>query len=195
MATLRSWLRRSPQPARLRIRVDDEDRYVELSADARNRWVSAEEACEAMRAQVVECLDANGAVLRARRLVEQDETPDDSAGDYDRDRARDEKLLSRERRDMAAIISMTATACNTAFDRGKEAASQSQEHLLALVVELTQHLSVAITNLHNVSISFAQQQQGARDDDGGNAELLQKVLGLAAGKALGGENSTKGRAP
>lgn len=182
MATLRSWLRRSPQPARLRVRVDDEERFINLTADSRNRWKAAEEAVLAMRANVVECIDGDGNVLRAQTLVNDDDEPSSELGEYDR--KHEEKLIAKDRREMGAILLYFGDQINKAHERGAAAASASSEALTTLVGELTNHLTIAITNLHNVSVNLAQvvQQQQQEPAGSGNDQLLAQVLGLAAGK-------------
>lgn len=186
MATLRAWLRRTPQPARLRVRtVDDEERTIELSADGRNKWRNAEEAIVAARAIVVECLDASGAILRAQELEHES---DEASGDYDR--AREEKAIGKERRELAQVLDRYGAKLTDAFRAGADAAGQSSSSLIELVQALTGHLTLAITNLHNVSVNLATYVQTHAETQGTegptqNQQLLATVLGAAMRQGLG----------
>lgn len=188
MPGLRAWLRRNPQPARLRVRTDDDDeRFIQLTDDVRNRWKAAEEAVHAARAVVVECLDKDGNILRAQELERAG-----AGGDDDEDAESDKrvsKAVSRERRELGDVIRSYGEQLNEAFDRGAAAANTGQENLVALVEVLTQHLSYAITNLHNVSVNLANIVADQGGEDGGGTmkdRLLENVIGLAMAKAGGG---------
>jgi hypothetical protein len=182
--TLRAWLRKPPQPARVRIRTqDDEVRIIQLSEHARNRWGAAEEAIIAAGAVSVECLDANDAILRGQRLEIEVEDPDEGPGG-DQERIRSDKLLSRERRDIAAIVDSVMRNQNESFRRGTEAANTGQTNLLKIVETLADHLSLAITNVHNISANYALAVTGsAAEDENPNQKLLAKVIELAGAKA------------
>jgi uncharacterized phage infection (PIP) family protein YhgE len=182
MSGLRSWLRRKPQPARVRIRTaDGEERYIQLSDDARNRWRSAEEAILAGGATVVELLDGEGHILRAQQLVDDDEQLiDGGGGDVAASRA-----VARDRRELADVLRAYGEALNTSFQRGAQAANTGQEHLVALVEVLTQHLATAIGNLHTVSANLASLLQQDRDEVPAKDRLLESVLGLAAAAKAG----------
>lgn len=68
---VRAWLRKNPQPSRMR--VDGKD--VALP-DGKHRWAEAERTLATLQAQKVEALDANGVVLRACDLAEDGEASD-----------------------------------------------------------------------------------------------------------------------
>lgn len=68
---LRRWLRRHPQPARLR--VDGRDVAV---ASGANQWAVTEESVLALNPSRVEALDANGVMLRATVLDGSSDTDD-----------------------------------------------------------------------------------------------------------------------
>jgi hypothetical protein len=194
MASLRAWLRRSPQPAKLRVRTeDDELRTIELSDDVRNRWKAAEEAVLACRATSVECLNAKDGILRAQKLeVEARDDDDDERSDGGYDRKGIERTVSRERRDMAAMLEAQGRAINEAHERGAAAANTGQEHLVALVDVLTHHLTQAITNVNNLSVNYAnlltEQAQGGGDD---NKELLNGFIQAALQAHVGNGKSPK----
>lgn len=184
---LRSWLRKTPRPSRVRVHTEDgEERIIELPADTRQRWKIVEESVLASRAASVECLDDKGAVLRAQR-IELDDTGD-AVPDYDKQRKSDERMQSKTRSEMAHFADAFGSQLNRAFDRGAAAANTGQENLVALVEVLTQHLSLAITNLHNVSVNLANMvAEAAGDGEGGNpnGKLLEQVIGAAAVRAVG----------
>jgi hypothetical protein len=178
MFDLRSWLRRAPKPARLRIKTsDDEERIIELGA-GRTKWHACEETVRTSGAVSVQALDRDDKILRACRLSEEDLEADD---DEDKAQKRDERAVGKERRELAGVLDAYGKRMNDSFLAGAEAAGRSQENLVALVEVLTQHLSLAITNLHNVSVNLANVVQQAAGDENPNAGLLGQVLALAAG--------------
>jgi hypothetical protein len=186
--SLRSWLRRNPQPAEIRvINEDDEEKVIKLSSDARNRWKGAEEAIYSARARSVQCLDADGAILRAMPI-----TTDAEGNEVDDSEVlakRYEKELKGERRELGLVLDRYGDRLNEAFERGAAAANVSQDNLVQLVQILTQNLSMAITNIHNLSLQYGQLLQ-QNDGDGGsssrNDELIRTVLGGAVQRAMGG---------
>lgn len=176
MFDLRSFLRRAPKPVKLRIRTsEDEERIIELGA-TRRRWHAAEEAVKTAGAVSVECLAADGTILRAQRLRDPD---DDEAAEDDKNRY-EEKLLAKDRREMAAMLDRYGARMGDAFRAGAEAASVSQEHLVALVETLTANLSVAIVNVHNMASNIAGIIQS-------NAETVAQLQGALAS---GGEGQS-----
>jgi hypothetical protein len=187
--SLRAFLRRQPQPVRLRVRTDeDETRIIELSPDVRNRWKAAEEAVIGARAVLVECLDKSDSILRAQKLEVEGADDDAEDGGSSRDLS---KAIMKERRDIAALVDAIGRNYNDAFDRGAKAANTGQENLVALVEMLTNQFASAMTNLHNVSVNLAHFIQASasettEDGEGGNGKLMERVLALAATKAMGG---------
>lgn len=191
MTSLRAWLRKSPQPHRLRVRnADDEEREIQLSADARHRWKSAEEAILTMRAVAVECLDAAGAVIRAQQLEHDSDDEGESDSMAKREREYD-KRRAAEVRGIADVLDRYGLRMTEAFEAGSNAASQGQAQLTGLVETLAANLSVAITNVHTLGTNFFNTLQGVLDqhaggeESGGNKELLASVLQLATAHAAG----------
>jgi hypothetical protein len=185
---LRSWLRKSPRPSRVRVHTaDGEERIIELPADTRSRWKIVEESVIACGAERVECLDEKGAVIRAQRLELDDDTGS-PADTYEKQRKSDERMMSRTRLEMAQFAEAYGTQLNRAFDRGAAAANTGQENLVGLVEVLTTHLSLAITNLHNVSVNLANMVTEGGEGEGAdtNSKLLAQVVGAAAMRAVGG---------
>lgn len=186
---LRSWLKRVPKPAKLRIRtVDGEERIIELGDGVRVRWHVVEETVRTSGAASVECLDLKGGILRAQRLITTEEDPDaeddpvKSAG----------KQLARERTELANVLDRFGDRIKEAYLAGAQASSMSQDKLVDLVETLTSHLSVAIVNMHNVSTNLAnivqtnaetvaslQQAIATSGGEEGREKLLGQVLGIA----------------
>jgi hypothetical protein len=148
MATLRSWLRRNPQPHSLRVVLEDgEERNIRLSDDSRNRWKAAEEAVQVLAAVSVQCIAADGAVLRVQQLRE-DEDPEGTAEP-------EHKAVAKSTRELAGVLDRFGHQLNEAFERGANAANMGQENLVELIHLMTQQHAMAISNLHNVSVNLA----------------------------------------
>lgn len=184
---LRGWLRQAPQPSEIRIKdADDESRLIALDDNVRNRWKHAEAAVLGAQARVVECLDAKGKILRTV-FLEDDDTAEEVGALA---RATDSANRSREVKEMALMLDRYGDRMNEAFDRGAAAAGTSQDHLVSLVEVLTGHLSMAITNLHNVSVNLANFVAGKEPGDDTSQPqsqlALQNILGLLAAQVARG---------
>jgi len=187
MATLRSWLRRNPQPHTLRVVLEDgEERTIRLSEDARNRWKAAEEAVQVLAATSVQCIAADGSILRVQQLRDEDDAGG-AVGAADPT----EKAVAKSTRDMAGVLDRFGHQLNEAFERGAAAANMGQENLVDLIHLLTQQHSMAITNLHNVSVNLANLivkmgggEATAPADD--NGPMMEKFLMAAATRAISG---------
>ena len=183
MSSLRSWLRKTPQPHSLRIRTEDgEETIVKLSENARHRWTHAAEAVSNARAVVVTCLDSTGAILRSQELQYEDEAP---VNEDEKERKRYDQQLRKDRNEMAAVLEANGRQLNTAFRLGAESANKGQEHLVGLVDTLAQHLTSAITSLHNQSVNLANVvsslggvEPAPQADQ--NGAMLTHLLALAA---------------
>lgn len=173
---LRSWLRKAPKPARLRLHTaDGEERFVELG-DKRFKWIAVEETVRTAGAAKIEALDKDGSILRATRLSEEETDAED---DHDARGKYDERLLAKDRLAMAAMLDRYGARMSEAFAQGAKAASASQDKLVNLVEVLTEHLTLAITNLHNVSVNLANVVQAAAEGEGNsdkNGALLTGLL-------------------
>ncbi len=171
---LRSWLRRAPKPARLRIKTaDGEERFIDLG-EGRTKWHTLEETMRTAGATAVECLDAKGAILRAQRLTDEELEARDTEDARDKEQG---KAVARAHAELANVLDRYGARMNESFLAGATAASQSQDKLVDLVETLTSHLSVAITNMHNVAANLATIVQT-------NAETvasLQQALAVAGG--------------
>lgn len=181
-SSLRTWLRRTPQPASIRYRTDDdEERNLRLSPDARNRWRNAEEALLTAKATSVEALDEKGDVLRATRL----EVGDDGEP-LDPDEAearRDEKNATRAHKEMAGLLDRYGMRLNEAFREGAKASNQSHDKLVELVDILTSKLSEMITNVASLSQKLGKALQAVEDEPEDaskkNEELVGQLVQLA----------------
>ncbi len=190
---LRSWLRRKPAPAKVRVRLEEgEERDIAIPGDSRNRWQTVETMVLNSGAVVVECLDAKGALMRSQRIEDTEEVRGDSERDALRKelesnaRSRDD-AVEKTQKGMAIILDRYADRLNEAFDRGAEAAGQGQDKLVGLVDTLTQHLTLAIANLHTVAANFAsavQAQGGNHEEQPQSQAMLAQLLGVVAAKAM-----------
>lgn len=187
MLDLRAWLRRVPKPRKLRLLVGDDERIVDLG-EGRPRWAEVEATIRANGASRVECLDEKEAILRSVQL-DDFESPgansEESSG----------KAEERRSTAQAAMLDNYGKRMNEAFLAGAKAAAVSQDTLVNLVDSLTGHLSLAITNLHNVSVNLANVVSAAAGAEGGdkNDALLHMIGSMIGMKNLPAAESPKGK--
>jgi hypothetical protein len=188
-SSLRSWLRRQPQPHSVRIVTeDDEVRPIKLSSDARNRWKGAEEAILNSKAVVVECLDEEGAIIRSLNLGDSEEGGADSADAAER---RVEKNAAKHYKELGFLFDRYADRLNEAFERGAQAANVGQDNLVQIVATMSQQWSATMVSLHNLSVTMANQiMQQAQEQGGGSEESMMRMFGALAGKLGGGGGDT-----
>jgi hypothetical protein len=181
LADLSYWLRKRPKPFRLRIRVDGEERIIEISA-GKARWEAVEETIRTAGATAVECLDEKGNILRAMRLGEEEA---DAVDSLDARTQAEDKVLQKDRRETASMLDAYGRRMNDAFLMGAKASSVSQDALISLVGTLTEHLAMAITNLHNVSVNLANlvQESASGEPSDKNGALLQSVMAMALARS------------
>jgi hypothetical protein len=184
---LRVWLRAEPQPYQVRIRTEDDDeRIIELTENVRHRWTAAEEAILASRAVVVECLDKKGAILRARELPRAE--PADGASSSTRAtidlQAHRDKIVSRERAELAAFAKELLAGANMAFDRGRDAASSQHDAMMSMLQTVTDSYTNAIQNLHNVSVNFANllTETAQNQEQEGKGDIASQLLAVIAAR-------------
>lgn len=189
VTNLKSWLRRQPQPARIRYTTaEDEERELELSSKARNRWSDAAEALEHVGAKCIEALDKDGKVLRVTKRDEDGETT--SGADAV------EKQKAKETAALALVLDAQGRRISEAFNAGADAASRGQDNLVQVVNILTAQWSATMQSLHNVSMNLAKLARGAGadDEDEGMSQQMQQLLGIAAMKMMG-MNGTPSETP
>jgi len=185
MAGLKSWLRKSPQPSYLIvITEDDEEKKIKLSEDSRNRWKAAEEAVLVSRAVSVQAMNEKGEIIRATAVQSEDGEVSE-VDEEARESRKDAKEISKERRELAALLDRYGHRLNEAFEKGADSTARSQDQLVALVETLTSHLSQAITNLHTISVQYAQALQGEQPQSSSDT-MMQQLLGVAVSRGLGG---------
>jgi hypothetical protein len=189
MIDLRSWLRRLPKPEKLRIRTrDDEERIIPLDVTTKTKWAEVENTIRAAGAKSLEALDKAGHIIRAMSLSEEEA----AAGSSDEARERyDEKVRTGDRREMAQIFDAQGLRVERAYHAGAEAAGKSADKLLELVAmmveerqALSQHLMLAITNLHTVSTNLANfvaaassgEGEGGGDTNNGLMQLIASMI-------------------
>jgi len=174
--SLRAWLRRSPEPAKVVVRLEDgEERQIAIPVDIRNRWKTVESAVLASGGVAVSLFDKKGVMLRAQDL-EDDEDEGEGAAEEQQSKAQ-----SKMMREWTTMLQVAMHEQNTSFDKGVKAAAQSQESLVELVTNMSNHLTVTFTSLHNVVSSMAIMQQQ-------HAEVVASLTGKIA--ELEGENGS-----
>lgn len=186
MFDLRAFLRRSPQPYKLRIRTQaGQERVIELPQSKR-RWADIEASVRSTGAIDVECLDKEGGIIRACSLTDEDLELDDAPPNAQA--AHDEKIVTKALVAQAQMLDRYGARMNDAYERGARAASATQAELVELVRVLTENYNAAIVNMHNLAANLAQQMiETATNggDGGGNGALVEKVIGVLAGGSLG----------
>lgn len=187
---LRSWLRRTPRPRKLRMETTDGQQKTLDLGSKRLRWNAVEESVRAAGAITVEALDAEGNVLRAVRL----EDDDGNAPESDEDKS--DKAVSKAQTAMAAMLDRYGDRMVKAFEAGATASSTGQDKLVELVDTLTAHLSHAIAGLHTASVNLANYIQATAQNEGGapNEAMLSRVLTLALGNAAAAQGNPNGKA-
>jgi hypothetical protein len=186
VATLRAWLRKTPQPTSIRVLdVDDNPHEIKLTEDARNRWRVAEEAIYASKARSVQCIDKDGKILRAQTLE-----VDGDGHSLDPEEAiekRTSKIVANERRELASLIDRYGDRLNEAFERGAAAASVSQENLVSLVDALAQRYADAMTGFHTANAKYAQSLVDAASVNGDpNDRMVMELIGGAVARYMSG---------
>ena len=184
MFDLRAFLRRSPKPRKIRIVTEDgEEREIDLGK-GRTRWAATEQTVLTSGAVSVQCLAEDGTITRAQKLRDDDDDDDNDAPTDKMSKAVD-RAVGRERRELAGVLDAYGTRLNQAFDRGSASAGSSQDKLIELVEVLTTHLTVAITNVNNLSVSLSnaiQASASGSEDGNPNVALLGQFLGMAMAK-------------
>ncbi len=128
MINLKSWLRRHPQPYKLRTDLGK----VLMVGDGRSKWADLEATLATLAPQSLEALDANDQVLRATRLEMEDEIEQSTKSSEDRKGQRE------------ATYVQIARLLNEAHDAGAKRVGEGYlncfEKLYALVDILSQRL-------------------------------------------------------
>lgn len=183
MQNLRRWLGQKPVPAKLRLHKENGETQVMpvgTSTRGKRHWQKLEETLEAIGPVKIEALTETDELLRAIDIE-----PDED-GDGGEAKARyEDRLLTKDRREQAAMLDAYGKRLADAFDAGSRAASVSQDHLVGLVETLTENLSVAIVNVHNLSVNVSNiMQENAR-----TVAELQAAITASSGESGGGTSS------
>lgn len=183
VTNLKSWLRRTPQPHSLRYTTsDDEERELQLSSNARNRWKDAADALEEMGAMRVEALDKDGKVLRVGVLREEDDraTADPAA--------KAEVQKSKDTAALALVLDSQGKRICEAFEKGAEAASRGQDNLVDVVQILTVQWTSTMQAVHTLSMQLAKALRAAGGSEEAGDDLqgpMQQMMGMAMMRMMG----------
>ena len=160
-SSLRRWLRRAPQPVKLR--VDGRDVAIATGA---NQWAVTEESVLALSPSRIEAIDANGVCLRAMQF-DRDEDDKDDKDDKDKGDAGKTELV--------LLARLLAEAHDAGARRHAEAyalAFAENTHLVQILAERLSGLESAWqkamqeTAKAQASAVLAQAQQSDNDPAG-----------------------------
>jgi hypothetical protein len=173
MKSLRAWLRREPTPHRVQVRLEDgEWKDIAIPGDNRNRWKTVESSVLASDGIAVQLLDKQGAVLRGQELERED-----SDDEEDTPEGKAFAAQGRNMREWTSMLQAVMHEQNTAFDKGKDAAAQSQDSLVELVNNMASHFATALTNIHNIVSNMAVMQQAHAEQV---AKLTHRIAELSS---------------
>lgn len=190
--SIRSWLRKAPQPTALRIvDVDDVTRDIAVTP-GRNCWKNAEASILGARAKVVEALNATGTILRTLPIEYEDDPDDVTTSGDDKAAARTasevDKALAKDRRELGGVLDRYGDRLVEAFKEGAAASNNSHETLVGLVDTLTGHLALAITNLHTISAQYAKKVQEQSSERDPNDDALAGLIAAGLERFSAGQN-------
>jgi hypothetical protein len=179
LSDLRKWLRKLA-PAKVLMRKDEEERTVAVNhKSATQKWANVEKAILSWGAEKVEALNGSGEILDVFNLGEDEEEKVDLGKGGDKS--------GHDYRGLASIIDRIAARQNEAYAAGADSNSKTVEQMVTIVDTLTSHLSMAITNVHNLSVNLASVIAGqeAPEQQNPNSPMLERVLGMAVAHASG----------
>jgi len=159
MTSLRHWLRRSPQPSRLR--ADGRDLAIPATP---YKWAELAETIEGLGATRIEALGPDGQVLRALSLEAATPEVDPAAAERAEQLAAGERAERAERdrvRDAAEIARVISDASDRAVMRHTETFGRVLERYEALVSLTVQRLAIMERGYHQAMIASAQAQREA----------------------------------
>lgn len=184
-SSLRRWLRRHPQPVRLR--VDGKDVAI---ASGANQWSTTEESIRALGGNRIEALDANGTCLRATTLGTTGAPPSD---DDDDDRSSDRGRFRES--DLVTMSRLLAESYQSGARQHAEAYEKGFSALLGLVGMVTNRLTALETawqkSMHataraQADLLIAQAEASAGGEEGGLGQLLGAFAAGAGGIPMNG---------
>jgi len=187
-AQLRSWLRRSPVPAQVRA-----DGRVLQIPETPYRWSELASSIEALGASRVECLAADGSVIRAASMEDPDERPDPAEVAA----AREDRAERDRVREAVEIARVVAESSERATRQHAETYARVLERYEGLVSLVVQRLTSLERAYHSALLQTARAQSEAilvRAEAEAEAAAAQQDQGLApllsavAGSLLSGDS-------
>lgn len=170
-SSLRRWLRRSPQPAKLRA----DGRDVALATGA-NIWARTEETIAAMNPARLEALDSNGMVLRVMTL----------------DGAEEEKEEEGAKKTTESELVLLARIISDAHDKGASRHEEAYRIAFGEFSRLVQILAARLSGLESAWQKAMQQTAQAQADaliaqsqDGGGDPAGAAVIAMLAQATMG----------
>lgn len=181
-ARIRGFLIQLPKPAKIRLTSGDgEPQEIKPGRSA----ARTAESIEALGVDLIECLDKDGAVLRALRLSEQDSRRSDAA----------EVPKGIEADPHALMLSHFANLLHRAYEHSTEIAFT---RLVELAERLSSHSESIEARLERTESALRRERDDRRDDEleralelmntksGGDEGLAQQMLGAFMQAKLGG---------
>ena len=100
-----------------------------------------------------------------------------------------------EYRGLASVIDRIAERHNEAFEKGSEANAATVASLVTMVDTLTAHLSMAITNVHNLAVNLANAISGQDQPETPQGNPMVEKMLVAAAEGLGRSVGTPAQQP
>jgi hypothetical protein len=166
---LRTWLKREPPAASVRVHVgeDDEERIIKIDPTDPRRWARTEETIAALDASCVEALDLEGNVLRAQPLGEEEAADPGASSAIALDPADEPPLVQLARLLNEASENSAQrheTAYKTAFD------------LLAEIVRLCINNMVAVSKTNERLNRRLEQIEAAPGEGASDPQALPEMF-------------------
>jgi len=181
---LENWLRRRPRPSRLRMTLASGD-LRELSCESVRSWAVVAQSVSALDPDVIEALDASGAIIRV--LSPDDMVKPERAAAPPPPPA--PKVLSQdpETRRLEVVAGLLADA----YRHSTEVAFGRMVDLFAAVNERSEHLEKSLENMHKLmrralqdqyddAVEAAAQVQQPQKDGFGLEDLAKAFVGGTA---------------
>jgi hypothetical protein len=193
--SLKAWLRREPAPDKVVVRLEDgEERDIAIPADIRNRWKTVETSVLASGAVAVQLFNKKGTLLRGQAIEPEDDDDDEPADPAEKAVQAQDKTLKQ----WTAMIASVMHEQNVSFEKGVQAASQSQSSLVDIVDNLAQHFASALTNIYNIvsNMAIVQEQHAeqvagltkqlaeARSEGSGSGGAIERIAGAVLAGAM-----------
>jgi hypothetical protein len=189
--SIRTWLRRMPQPTKLRLTLaDGAIKTVAIDMKSSRKWSDAEENILRLHPVLVEAMNAKGEIHRTTPIEQAPAEPEEDAegGEVEDDETKAEKLARtkygvRATRDLQ-LAKIIAGAFKEGAQLNNEANSIATNKLFDLVTVMSQRL-----NGLEVAYQTAMGQIGAYRAsvaEGGEPGAMEQVLPLLLARAFGG---------